>query len=106
MTSVMRSEKSWKSTNGLSGTNQELRSDNFLPRGCNPRIVLQWNAPSKGKCISAWDMRARSASRFGASSRWPRMCLSREYAERVATRLLEVLLDVEQYRETGRLYLP
>jgi hypothetical protein len=34
------------------------------------------------------------------------MCLSREYAERVATRLLAVLLDVEQYRGTGRLYLP
>jgi hypothetical protein len=36
----------------------------------------------------------------------PRVLSSREYAERVATRLLEVLLDVEQYRGTGRLYLP
>jgi hypothetical protein len=35
----------------------------------------------------------------------PRVLSSREYAERVATRLLEVLLDVEQYRGTGRLYL-
>ena len=36
----------------------------------------------------------------------PRVLSSREYAERVAIRLLEVLLDVEQYRGTGRLYLP
>jgi hypothetical protein len=36
----------------------------------------------------------------------PRVLSSRAYAERVATRLLEVLLDVEQYRGTGRLYLP
>jgi hypothetical protein len=36
----------------------------------------------------------------------PRVLSSREYAERAATRLLEVLLDVEQYRGTGRLYLP
>ena len=36
----------------------------------------------------------------------PTLLSSREYAERVATRLLEVLLDVEQYRGTGRLYLP
>ena len=36
----------------------------------------------------------------------PRVLSSREYAERVATSLLEVLLDVEQYRGTGRLYLP
>ena len=36
----------------------------------------------------------------------PRVLSSREYAERVATRLLEILFDVEQYRGTGRLYLP
>ena len=36
----------------------------------------------------------------------PRVLSSRAYAERVATCLLEVLLDVEQYRGTGRLYLP
>ena len=36
----------------------------------------------------------------------PRVLSSRAYAERVATRLLEILLDVEQYRGTGRLYLP
>ena len=36
----------------------------------------------------------------------PLVLSSRTYAERVATRLLEVLLDVEQYRGTGRLYLP
>jgi len=36
----------------------------------------------------------------------PRVLSSCEYAERVAIRLLEVLLDVEQYRGTGRLYLP
>ena len=36
----------------------------------------------------------------------PRVLSSREYAERVATRLLEVLHDVEQYRGIGRLYLP
>lgn len=36
----------------------------------------------------------------------PRVLSSRAYAERVATRLLEVLLDVEQYRGAGRLYLP
>ena len=36
----------------------------------------------------------------------PRVLSSRAYAERVATRLLEVLLDMEQYRGTGRLYLP
>lgn len=36
----------------------------------------------------------------------PRVLSSREYAERVASRLLEVLLDVEQYRGIGRLYLP
>ena len=35
----------------------------------------------------------------------PRVLSSRAYAERVVTRLLEVLLDVEQYRGTGRLYL-
>lgn len=31
---------------------------------------------------------------------------SRAYADRVVTRLLEILLDLEQYRGTGRLYLP
>jgi hypothetical protein len=36
----------------------------------------------------------------------PRVLSSRAYAEGVATRLLEVLLDVEQYRGAGRLYLP
>ncbi len=36
----------------------------------------------------------------------PRVFSSRAYAERVVTRLLEVLLDLEQYRGTGRLYLP
>jgi hypothetical protein len=36
----------------------------------------------------------------------PWVLSSRAYAERVATRLLEILLDVEQYRGTGRLYLP
>ena len=36
----------------------------------------------------------------------PRVLSGRAYAERVATRLLEILLDVEQYRGTGRLYLP
>jgi hypothetical protein len=36
----------------------------------------------------------------------PRVLSSREYAERVVTRLLEILFDVEQYRGTGRLYLP
>jgi hypothetical protein len=36
----------------------------------------------------------------------PQVFRSREYAHRVVTRLLEVLLDLEQYRGTGRLYLP
>lgn len=36
----------------------------------------------------------------------PRVLSSRVYAESVAIRLLEVLLDVEQYHGTGRLYLP
>ena len=36
----------------------------------------------------------------------PQVFRNREYAERVVTRLLEVLLDLEQYRGTGRLYLP
>jgi predicted nuclease of predicted toxin-antitoxin system len=36
----------------------------------------------------------------------PRVLSIRAYAERVATRFLEVLLDVEQYRGTGHLYLP
>jgi hypothetical protein len=36
----------------------------------------------------------------------PRVLSSRAYAESVAIRLLEILLDVEQYRGTGRLYLP
>ena len=36
----------------------------------------------------------------------PRVLSSRAYAERVATSLLEILLDIEQYRGTGRLYLP
>ena len=36
----------------------------------------------------------------------PRVFSSRAYAERVVTRLLEMLLDLEQYRGTGRLYLP
>lgn len=31
---------------------------------------------------------------------------SRAYADRVVTRLLEILLDLEQYRGTGRLSLP
>jgi hypothetical protein len=36
----------------------------------------------------------------------PQVFRSRAYAHRVVTRLLEVLLDLEQYRGTGRLYLP
>lgn len=36
----------------------------------------------------------------------PRVLSSRAYADSVAVRLLEVLLDMEQYRGTGRLYLP
>jgi hypothetical protein len=37
----------------------------------------------------------------------PRQVLSsRAYAERVVTRLLEYLLDLENFRGTGRLYLP
>ena len=32
--------------------------------------------------------------------------LSREYAERVAERLLEYLMDIEQFRGAGRLFLP
>lgn len=35
-----------------------------------------------------------------------RTLTSRAYADRVVTRLLEYLLDLEQYRGTGRLYLP
>jgi hypothetical protein len=31
---------------------------------------------------------------------------SRDYAERVAERLLEYLIDIDNYRGTGRLYLP
>lgn len=31
---------------------------------------------------------------------------SREYAERIVERLLEYLLDIDNYRGTGRLYLP
>jgi hypothetical protein len=31
---------------------------------------------------------------------------SREYAERVVERLLEILLDIDAYRGAGRLYLP
>jgi hypothetical protein len=36
----------------------------------------------------------------------PRVLSSRAYAESMAVRLLEILLDMEQYRGTGRLYLP
>jgi hypothetical protein len=36
----------------------------------------------------------------------PQVFRSHVYAHRVVTRLLEVLLDLEQYRGTGRLYLP
>jgi hypothetical protein len=37
----------------------------------------------------------------------PRQILSsRAYAEQVVTRLLEYLLDLENFRGTGRLYLP
>jgi hypothetical protein len=32
--------------------------------------------------------------------------VSREYAERVAERLLEYLMDIDQFRGTGRLFLP
>jgi hypothetical protein len=35
-----------------------------------------------------------------------RVLSSRAYAERVAIRLLEYLLDLENYRGTRRLYLP
>jgi hypothetical protein len=35
-----------------------------------------------------------------------RVLSSQSYAERVVIRLLEILLDLEQYRGTGRLYLP
>ncbi len=31
---------------------------------------------------------------------------SRDYAERVAVRMLEILMDIEFYRGAGRLYLP
>ncbi|HWG45363.1 MAG TPA: hypothetical protein VN688_21550 [Gemmataceae bacterium] len=31
---------------------------------------------------------------------------SRAYAERVVERLLEYLIDIDNYRGTGRLYLP
>lgn len=36
----------------------------------------------------------------------PHVLSSRAYAERVVVRLLEILLDLDQYRGTGRLYLP
>jgi hypothetical protein len=36
----------------------------------------------------------------------PQVLSSRTYAERVVVRLLEILLDLDQYRGTGRLYLP
>lgn len=35
-----------------------------------------------------------------------RVLSSQSYAERVVIRLLEILLDLEPYRGTGRLYLP
>jgi hypothetical protein len=35
-----------------------------------------------------------------------RFSQDREYAERVVIRLLEILLDLDPYRGTGRLYLP
>jgi hypothetical protein len=35
-----------------------------------------------------------------------RVLQSKQYAERVVERLLEYVLDVENYRGTGRLYLP
>lgn len=35
-----------------------------------------------------------------------RVIHSRAYAERVVERLLEVLIDIDNYRGTGRLYLP
>lgn len=35
-----------------------------------------------------------------------RLMLSREYADRVAERLLGYLLDVDAVRGTGRLFLP
>jgi hypothetical protein len=35
-----------------------------------------------------------------------RVLHSRDYAERVVERLLDYLLDIDQYRGTGRLYLP
>jgi len=35
-----------------------------------------------------------------------RFAKSREYAERVALRLLEYLLEIDAHRGTGRLYLP
>jgi predicted nuclease of predicted toxin-antitoxin system len=31
---------------------------------------------------------------------------SAEYAERVITRLIEILIDIDSYRGTGRLYIP
>jgi hypothetical protein len=35
-----------------------------------------------------------------------RLAHSRDYAERVAEQMLDYLFDVENYRGTGRLYLP
>ena len=35
-----------------------------------------------------------------------RVLLSRDYSERVATQLLDYLLDIDRVRGTGRLYLP
>lgn len=35
-----------------------------------------------------------------------RVLHSREYAERVAAKLIEYLIDMDQYRGAGRLYLP
>jgi hypothetical protein len=55
-------------------------------------VIAQYNTPTSLPVLTLADPR--------------RVLGSREYAERVATRLLAYLLDLENFRGTGRLYLP
>lgn len=55
-------------------------------------IIARYNMPTSLPILTIGDPR--------------RVLSSRVYAERVVTRLLEYLLDLENFRGSGRLYLP
>ena len=86
-------------------------SDLDLWRICQERqiVLITGNRNKVGP-----DSLEHTIQQFNAPSRLPvltvgapnRILSSRDYAQRVVSRLLEYLIDVDNIRGTGRLYLP